>query len=131
MTNATKHVLPLIVIAIKQTHLYRLSGDYNPLHIDPTMAKMMGFKVPILHGLCTLGIATRAVINAFADGNPSRFRAIKLRFSKPVLPGQTVVTQMWKDAVHPNRIIFNCITKETGLVVISNAYVELTPVSKL
>lgn len=114
-----------------QAQLYRLSGDYNSLHIDPNMAKMMGFKVPILHGLCTLGIATRAVIKACANGDPSRFRAIKLRFSRPVLPGQTVVTEMWKDAANPDRIIFNCKTKETGTVVISNAYVQLHPASKL
>lgn len=114
-----------------QAQLYRLSGDYNPLHVDPMNAKMMGFKVPILHGLCSLGIATRAVIKAFANNDSSRFRALKLRFSKPVLPGQTIVTQMWKDGAHPNRIVFNCIVKETGTIVISNAYIELTPVAKL
>ncbi len=70
--------------------MYRLSGDANPLHIDPSMAQISGFDRPILHGLCTEGIATREITQTYADSDMSRVRAVKARFAKPVFPGQTV-----------------------------------------
>lgn len=75
--------------------IYRLSGDYNPIHADPDAAAKAGFDRPILHGLCTLGVATRAVVAVFADGRPERLAALSARFSRPVFPGETIRTDFF------------------------------------
>ncbi|KAL6898283.1 NAD(P)-binding protein [Trichoderma evansii] len=100
-----------------QAAIYRLSGDYNPLHIDPGFAKMGGFKAPILHGLCSFGVAGKAVYDRFGA-----FRNVKVRFAGPVIPGQTIITEMWRDG---KKIIFQCKVKETGKVCIAGAAAEL------
>jgi len=105
-----------------QAHIYRLSGDYNPLHIDPDMAVTFGFKKPILHGLCSFGHSARHVLEAYGDNDPARFKAVKVRFSKPVDPGQTLVTEMWKEG---DRVYFQTKVKETGKVCMDNCYMDL------
>ena len=112
---------PDVVVEEKTTEeqavLYRLSGDYNPLHVDPAFAKMGGFKVPILHGLCFMGIAAKAVYAQFGP-----YRNVKVRFAGSVLPGQTLVTEMWKEG---NKVVFQTKVKETGKLAIAAAACEL------
>jgi acyl dehydratase len=82
---------------IDQPLLYRLSGDRNPLHSDPSFAKMGGFERPILHGLCTYGFTGRALLHSLCAGDPSRFKSMQGRFSKPVMPGDDLNVSMWID----------------------------------
>ncbi len=111
-------------IPANQALLYRLSGDWNPLHADPGMAQAFGFERPILHGLCTFGYAGRRVLEKFApEGNPEFFKSIKVRFADNVYPGDTLITEMWKES--DRRVVFRCKVKERNAVVISNAALEL------
>ncbi|MEZ5169220.1 MAG: MaoC/PaaZ C-terminal domain-containing protein [Acidimicrobiia bacterium] len=80
-----------------QPLLYRLSGDRNPLHSDPSFAELAGFDRPILHGLCTFGHAGRALLHTLCDSDPARFGHIEGKFTSPVMPGETLTTRMWVD----------------------------------
>ncbi|WP_233364875.1 MULTISPECIES: MaoC family dehydratase [Rhodococcus] len=80
-----------------QALLYRLSGDRNPLHSDPAFSARGGFNIPILHGMCTYGYAGRALLHVVADSDPKRFTGMSGRFTKSVLPGQSITTSIWND----------------------------------
>ena len=80
----------------QQALLYRLNGDFNPLHIDPDFAKRGGFERPILHGLCTYGIASVAVLRACGGLDPNKMIEFDARFTAPVIPGETLRTEIWR-----------------------------------
>ncbi|KAG0636406.1 hypothetical protein HOY80DRAFT_1017475 [Tuber brumale] len=103
-----------------QAALYRLSGDRNPLHVDPEFSKVGGFKTPILHGLCFMGIAGKHIYQTFGA-----FKNIKVRFAGVVLPGQTLRTEMWKE---DNKVIFQTGVVETGKLAIAAAAAQLVEV---
>ena len=103
----------------QQALLYRLSGDFNPLHASPSIARNAGFKAPILHGLCTLGVMTHALMKTCCDYQPSKFKRMRLRFSAPVYPGETIRTEIWRNG---NEVAFRCKSLEQDRIVISNGY---------
>ena len=102
--------------------IYRLSGDYNPLHADPAVAAAVGFKQPILHGLCTYGVAGHALLKTLCGYDPARLRRMDLRFSAPVFPGETIRTEIWRDT--PGRASFRARVVERDLVVLNNGLAE-------
>lgn len=106
----------------QQALLYRLSGDKNPLHADPGFAKMGGFDKPILHGLCSFGIACKSVVDAVCEGKVDRVARYQVRFAGVVFPGETIVTSMWKEG---DKVFVAASTKERGTPVLSNAVVTL------
>lgn len=79
-----------------QALVYRLLGDRNPLHSDPAFARSVGFERPILHGLCTYAIAMRAIVKGLCDHQPDRVAHVEARFTAPVIPGETIVTELWR-----------------------------------
>ena len=109
----------------EQSALYRAaSGDLNPLHIDPKVAKAGGFPGPILTGTCTMGMGVKTVIDTFAGGDASRFKSLKVRLSKPVYPGDNVLTEMWRED-DGRKIVYRQLAGTEKRVVMSMAAVEL------
>lgn len=102
--------------------IYRLSGDPNPIHADPQIAKAAGFDRPILHGLGTLGVAGHAIMKVCCDYDPARLKSLRLRFSAPVYPGETIRTEIWRDGTE---VSFRARVVERDVVVLNNGRAEL------
>lgn len=105
-----------------QALFYRLNGDRNPLHSDPESARLSGFPRPILHGLCTYGITCRAVLQAITGYDPDQIFSHEARFSAPVIPGDVITVDLWKDG---KNISFEARVKERGATVIKNGLTVL------
>ncbi|MBH69637.1 MAG: 3-alpha,7-alpha,12-alpha-trihydroxy-5-beta-cholest-24-enoyl-CoA hydratase [Rhodospirillaceae bacterium] len=97
--------------------IYRLSGDYNPLHASPSVAKAAGFQRPILHGLCSLGVAGHAILKSCCNYEAEKLKSLQLRFSSPVYPGETIRTQIWVDG---GQISFRSKVLERDVIVLNN-----------
>ena len=110
---------------LDQAMIYRLSGDLNPLHIDPEVARKAGFDRPILHGLCSYGIVGRALIEALCGGRPERLKRLDVRFSAPVYPGETLVIDLWREAA--GRAAFRVRVRERDIVVLNNGLLDFRP----
>ncbi len=101
----------------EQALYYRLNGDDNPLHADPAIAARAGFPRPILHGLCTLGVVTHALLRGLGDYDAAALEQLGLRFSAPVFPGETIRTEMWHSGAFRARVM------ERDVVVVNNGRV--------
>jgi acyl dehydratase len=102
--------------------IYRLSGDLNPLHASPAVAKAAGFAAPILHGLCTYGVAGHAILKTQCGYDPAKLKSMALRFSAPVYPGETIRTEMWRE---DGVVAFRARALERDLVVLNNGRAEV------
>jgi acyl dehydratase len=102
--------------------IYRLSGDYNPLHADPAYAQKAGFKMPILHGRCTFSVVGHAILKTCCGYDPARFRSMTGRFSSPVYPGETIRTEIWQDG---HIVSFRATVPARGVTVLNNGRAEI------
>lgn len=107
---------------VGQALLYRLSGDYNPLHADLRVAREAGFARPILHGLATYGVVGRALLRVLCSDAPERLRRMDARFSSPVYPGESFEIDIWREAI--GRAAFRVKVAERDAVVMQNGYLE-------
>ena len=121
--EGTPDIVDEITTKPDQALIFRLSGDYNPLHSDPNFAKAAGFPKPILHGLCTYGVACRSIVKTACDKDVKKLKSFNCRFSSPVFPGETIVTEMWKNG---NIINFQSKVKERDKIILKNGVSEIT-----
>ena len=107
--------------------LAEASLDKNPIHLDESVAQAAGHPTVILHGLCTMALATRGVVDEYLEGDPQRLRRVSVRFTKPVLPGQDLTTELYSaGTTDQGREAYHLITKnQDGDVVIAKGWVEL------
>ncbi|MBP3979465.1 MaoC family dehydratase N-terminal domain-containing protein [Acidovorax sp. JG5] len=106
--------------------LYRLMGDFNPLHADPAVATKAGFERPILHGLASYGLVARAVLRQCGGCDPARLKALDIRFAAPVYPGETLVTEIWRVPGQAGQFQLRARVAERDKVVLSHGFAELS-----
>jgi acyl dehydratase len=106
----------------QQALIYRLSGDKNPLHVDPEFAKIGGFDTPILHGLSSYGVVCKAVVDELLDGAVEKVAGYAARFAGVVYPGETIVTSMWNEG---DKVLVSAKTKERDTPVVSNCAIKI------
>jgi acyl dehydratase len=110
----------------EQALIYRLSGDRNPLHVDPLFAARGGFERPILHGLCTYGVTGRALLHTLCGSDPARFTSMSGRFTRPVLPGDTLTVSIWLPSEGGDTARFQT-SGQDGAVVIDRGLMRFVP----
>ena len=120
--RAPDHVVDLPTLP-QAALLYRLNGDDNPLHAEPDIATGAGFERPILHGLCTFGVAGHALMKTVCGYDPRRVHSLKARFSAPVYPGETIRTEMWQEDAR--QVAYRCSVVERGVAVITGGLLAL------
>jgi acyl dehydratase len=106
----------------RQALIYRLSGDFNPIHADPAAAQKAGFDQPILHGLCTMGIVCRGLANTICQGHPDRLKSMGIRFSSPVFPGETIRLEIFEEE---GEFRFRASVVERGILVLDRGRATL------
>jgi acyl dehydratase len=122
---------PLVTVAQQvdkdQTYRYKeASGDFNPIHVDENFAKMAGLPGIIVHGLCTMAFTSKVVIDKLCGGDPLKLKRLRVRFSRPVLPGQVITTKVWADGERDHRKIFAFETfNPEGRAVIRGGLAEI------
>lgn len=119
--RAPDHVVDITCLP-QAALIYRLSADMNPLHADPSTARAAGFDRPILHGLCTYGIAARAIMQACCGNDAEALKSLDVRFSAPVFPGELIRTEIWQDT---DALRFRCLVPARDTVVISNGLAHI------
>ena len=102
--------------------IYRLSGDYNPLHAEPAYAARAGYKQPILHGRGTFSVAGHAILKTCCDYDAAKFKSMEGRFSSPVYPGETIRTEMWIDGA---AVTFRATVPTRGVTVLNNGMAKI------
>lgn len=103
--------------------IYRMSGDFNPLHVDPEYARSSGFNSPILHGRATFAVAGHAILKTYCNYMPNRLQAMEARFSAPVYPGETIRTEMWLDG---EEVSFLATVVGRSVAVLTNGWAKIS-----
>ncbi len=111
-------------VPANQAALYRYAiKDTNPLHIDPQVARSVGFDAPLLHGLCTYGFAMRAIMRDWCGNDPARIGSFDVRFAAPFFPGETLLTRSWKDGAV---VSFECVAEERDAIIFRSGRCEIS-----